>query len=87
MVDDRSAQERPQRGANRPALFITANARPRRFDGVRSESVVNMRPVFPSDRLIKERPSTKTQRFPASTATIPAKRYTTNERKTSGLRA
>ncbi len=70
-----------------PALFMIEKAKPRRRGGTRSPSVVSIRPLLPSARLITPRPSTKTQMLPASMVSIPAMRCATNERTMIGWRA
>ena len=66
---------------------MMANARPTRCCGARSESVVIIRPLLPSESVITARASRNIQTLPAAMAMRPATTCATNERRMMGWRA
>ncbi len=77
----------PRNAPSGDAPAIIERDSPRRRAGALSERVVIIRPLLPSDRLITDRASTKSQILPASIATTPANMCATNERTITGWRA
>ena len=62
----------------------TANAKPMRLAGARSWSVVIISPLFPSEKPLIARPSTKTHTLPATMAIAPASACATKDRTITG---